>query len=173
MEHPTLKAQIQSCYEARSREVFREIHEAIECLEDQPENIQAAAVKILAQSDALDLTLTLRIPYAVLRACHPLRDSAIALDDATLLDWDLELANRLLGKIKGHINTHEGELRLGLPALSDEGVKEGSEHCPLYFSLNEDFLSCELEITVKQEHLELSIIDERSDYEDAGELELF
>lgn len=166
--------QIQHCYVTSSQEVFREIHADIEYLPTCAAVIEAPAIRIEAHSDMLDLALTLRIPKTFLRACHPLKESGIRLDDATLVDWNQELANRLLGRMKARIITPDGELRLGLPAI-DEHRQPGDEerHSALYFALAGEPMSCALQITLKHAHADLHISHECANTEESGELELF
>ena len=132
---------------------------------------------INATSEDLSASLVISLPKATLEATIP--DLVKALDnyESFLVDWALELANRLMGRLKNKLISHECILNMGIPdpcnreqALAYE-AKEGEAivyHCSLQ---NHDF-RCHLLVDMTNRNMTMDDHeDEDEDWFDESELE--
>jgi hypothetical protein len=73
----------------------------------------AETISIIGLGGGLRGTLVLSVPPALLERSHPTR----ATDTADLADWLSELANLLLGRIKGRLLSHDITIELSTPLV--------------------------------------------------------
>lgn len=71
--------------------------------------------RIDAGCDDFEITLTLQAPFPALTMTYPMQEDVFAIDEAELEDWLGELANRLMGKLKGQLLSRSCTLSVGLP----------------------------------------------------------
>ncbi len=176
MNKQQIISQINAIFEQSCRDVFTGLDCAFLDAKPPESDVVASTVEIDASSSDLYLDLQLQIPKAILQLSHPMRDSDIDMNDEVIQDWNLELANRILGKVKGRLATRAGQLKLGLPVqkqqTDDDHVNDNANSTTMFFEIEHEVFACQLRIEILNDKLELETTEEDA-LESEGELELF
>lgn len=138
-------------------------------------NIHSLGV-IDAGSPELEFTLLLNVPFSILALSYPCQDMILDLPEEQLEDWLLELANQLMGKLKGRLLQQQLTITLGLPEsffdvtdVALDRLVQTSER--FVFEVDGELLECWLHIDIKVE--QMCIIEVQDAAAFSGEVELF
>lgn len=167
-----LKTDCISLFEHYGCAIFHTENMGIE-IEDSPVSM------IDAGSNEMELSLTLRIPHAVLSLSYPCHDILNDISEEQLEDWAMELANQLMGKLKNRLVSQQIYLKLGLPEAYfdiEDATPFGSDAMAqqLYFSVDGIPFACSLAYDIKDPHWQPSlqfVPDTQESF--GGEIELF
>jgi hypothetical protein len=132
---------------------------------------------ITAGSDDMTISLLLKTPRLLLAQTMPIVDLERIGDPEFQEDWNNELANRFLGRIKNGLLEYGCRLNIGLPeVMSSSDLKhftcEGEEivrHYSIASELTDSVMDCHLYVNVLNDALSLSE-EYRSDGDQEGDL---
>ena len=156
---------------------FQSVNHQIKRVEEPSHRVDAPAAYIDAGSSDLIATLQLRIPKEALKQTYPVVADILPVDDYLLEDWLFELANRLLGRLKNKLLSHDCVLKMGLPRTTfnkdvDRLFQTDGQHQYLYFELCNEVIECHLSVNIINPTMSLvEYEDEDEDWFDESELE--
>ncbi len=139
---------------------------------------ESMASFIVAGSEDLSICLVLKAPRVLLAQTMPIVDLERINDPVYQEDWNGELANRFLGRLKNKLVEFDCRLKIGLPELLTESElkhfkgdgQEVVRHFAISSELTESVVDCFLYIDVLNPSLNLTQAPNDPKAGDDGEL---
>lgn len=158
------KKQIVEIFDAECIKQFESLGCKVRITDRGSYSSEVMASYIAAGSDELSISLLLKTPRLLLAQTMPIVDIERIGDPEFQEDWNCELANRYLGRIKNALLEHGCRLNIGLPeVLSDADLKhfscDGDEivrHYSIASELTDSVMDCHLFIHVINDALRIS-----------------
>jgi hypothetical protein len=169
------KKQITEIFDAACIKQFESLGCKVQVTNKGSYSSEVMASYITAGSEDLTISLLLKTPRLLLAQTMPIVDIERIGDPEFQEDWNNELANRYLGRIKNGLLEHGCRLDVGLPEiLSASDLKHftcaGDEivrHYSIASELTDSVMDCHLYIDIHNDALYLS--DEHRSDKDQGQ----
>jgi len=132
-----------------------------------------------AGSQDVELIICLQLTPNTLARTYPVPDIAMPSDSKRVEDWQSELSNQLIGRLKSKLIAHNCTLSLGLPITyyntgKDDLFPENSSKMSLFFNLDEETCACFISIETFSEIVTFSFDKiEDADISEPGAIDLF
>lgn len=169
---------IVNLFETAGIKQFESLDRHVELVNKSSKDDDVLECYIDVGSADLTVALLLRAPRSILIKTIP--GVPVGEDNTRemLEDWVLELANRLIGRLKNKLISHSCKLQMGLPKTGvEKNVQElfdavGGKVTPFFFDMQGETIDCYLSINLINEALEIDLYeDEDEDWFDESELE--
>jgi hypothetical protein len=171
-----IKSQITNCFDQACSDQFKSMGCGFSEVKNLSHANEMIASYISAGSDELEVALLLKVPRLLLAQTMPVIDEQSIADIRYQEDWNSELVNRFLGRLKNMLLTYGCRLSVGLPeVLTDTDLnhyKHAFDGIVRLFEVSSDItcsvVECYLNITILNESLSLSMdadapLDQSSD----------
>jgi len=148
-----------------------------DCRAEDLENSPIACID--GGSEDIEFMVALQLPLEVLALTYPIAEGITTIEENRLEDWIAELANQLIGRLKGKLIEHDCFANIGLPisyfgADVDELLAQNSALVHYYFEMDGQICGCSISIEVFDEAMSFSIEKNSNiDLQEDGELEFF
>lgn len=168
------KALITEIFDAACVKQFESLGCQIEVTDRSSYSREVMASYITAGSEDLTISLLLKTPRLLLAQTMPIVDVDRIGDPSFQEDWNCELANRFLGRIKNSLVQHNCRLAIGLPeVMSKSDMKhfhcDGEEivrHFSISSEITDSVMDCHLYVDFHNDALYLT--EGRRPVEDQG-----
>lgn len=164
-------------FESAGIKQFESMNEEVELIGKPGKDSDVLKSYIDVTSDDLKVALSLSVPRSVLKKTIPGVPQGTNITDAMQEDWILELANRLLGRLKNKLLSHSCILHMGIPKSSqredvDKLFDDGGQKESFFFDMNGEVVECYLSLNIYNENMEMDLYeDEDEDWFSESELE--
>lgn len=164
-------------FESAGIKQFESLDKSVEIVRTAGSDSDILKTYIDIGSTDIKVSLLLRVPRSVLIKTIPGVPVGSETDEM-LEDWVMELANRLMGRLKNKLLSHNCVLQMGLPksyaSLDVEALFELDEGKKLdfFFDMQGEIIECYLSVNLLDSKMEMDLYeDEDEDWFDESELE--